>query len=104
MSKEEFSGWVTETCKKCKKAFMFNDRFGQINDTPSGLLLCPTCAKKAKLTPSQFLNNNLIKDKIIRQQFIKIHKRNKEFNPTYEESLKQAIEVAGYIKEEQKEI
>ena len=100
MSKE-YVGWVTETCKKCKKSFMFNDRFGQVNDEPTGLLFCPTCAKKEKLTPAQFLKNNLIKDKIIREQFFKIHKRNKKFNPTYEETLKQAIEVSGYIKEEQ---
>lgn len=101
MNNEEFKGWVTETCVECGKAFMFNDMFGQINDEPIGKFYCPTCFNKKEITPDIFLKNNFVNDKIIKAQFKKLVKRNKGLDISYKEMLKQAIEISGYIKEEQ---
>lgn len=106
MVNKDYVGWVTETCKKCKCAFMYYDKFGVINDEPTGKFLCPECVKKIekqnknkRLTPEQFLKNSNIKDKIVCREFKKICKgRGKR--RTYENILKEAIEIASYIKGE----
>lgn len=103
---EQNIGWVTETCKKCKCAFMYYDKLGVINDEPTGKFLCPECVKKVgkqnktgRLTPEQFLKNSGIKDKIVCKEFKKICKLRGK-NRSYDSLLKEAIEVASYIKGE----
>lgn len=103
---KQYIGWVTETCKRCKKAFMYYDKFGIINDEPTGKYLCPECVDKigkqnktGRLTPEQFLKNSGIKDRIVCKEFKKIYKLRGK-NRSYESVLKEAEEVARYIKGE----
>lgn len=104
MSKcSEFQGWVTETCKKCGKAFMYNDTKGVINDEPTRKFYCPDCAKmgfknskKEKLSPTEYIKVNEIKDKDIIKEFKKQVKLFNGKNLNYDNVLKKAIEVVGY--------
>lgn len=103
---KQYIGWVTETCKRCKKAFMYYDKLGIINDEPTGKYLCPECVKEVgkqnktgRLTPEQFLKNSGIKDRIVCKEFKKIYKLRGK-NRSYESVLKEAEEVARYIKGE----
>lgn len=98
----KFSGWVTETCRKCKKAFMYYDEEGIVNDEPTGKFLCPSCAKiyktsvKKSITPEQYLKEMKITDKKICKEFKKRCKNFKGKRKSYQNILKEAIEIAGY--------
>lgn len=102
----EFTGWVTATCRKCGKAFMYNDKKGKYNDEPPTKFYCDDCVKKGFKnvkevdTPDKFLKRNKITDKIVKREFKKICKTRGN-RRTYNSILKEAIEVAGYYKEEE---
>ena len=102
---KEYVGYVTETCKKCKRAFMYFDKMGDINDEPTKKFYCPECEKdglknkKTRETPDEFLKANNITDKIIKREFKKINKTRGK-RRSYDSILKEAIEVAEYYKGE----
>ncbi len=103
----EFEGWVTATCKnkKCEKAFLIYDKKGEFNDEPTTKFYCPICEKngfknkKEKETPEKFLKRMGIIDKIVKREFKKICKT-RSYRRTYDNILKEAIEVAGYYRDE----
>lgn len=108
MKNDEYIGWVTATCKnkECQKAFMYFDKNGKFNDLPPDCFYCPECIAKGfknkrekKLSePEKFLKEKNIKDNIIKKQFLKLCKMRN--HKRYTSLLKEAIEIAGYIKEE----
>lgn len=99
----EYQGWVTETCKKCGKAFMYNDTKGVINDEPTKKFYCPECqkngfknTKKGKLTPEEYLKINNITDK----ELIKEFKRQLKYfigkNLNYDNVMKNTVKILEY--------
>lgn len=107
--KKEDLCYVTATCKKCKRAFMTPDSIknGQYNDTPPTHLYCPDCEKtglknkkkKNRLTPEEFLKAQNITDKLVIKDFKKRCKKASSKGRTYENILKESIEVASYYTE-----
>jgi hypothetical protein len=103
---EVYQGFCTATCKNCGKAFMYYDKKGEYNDTPPTKFYCEECVKRGFKnekfvdTPNKFLKRNKITDKTVIREFKKICKTRKN-RRTYENILKEAIEVAGYYKEEE---
>lgn len=98
-----YIGWVGETCKACGKAFMYYDKFGVINDEPTGKFYCPECLerlgkknKEKKLTPNEWLKQNNIKDNEVCKEFRKQVRKFTGKRLQYSNILKTAQEVVGY--------
>lgn len=102
MRNKDFIGWVTATCKKCHKAFMHFDKYGEFNDDPPTRFYCEECVKagnknrKGKETPDEYLKANGITDKLVCKEFRRICKNFRGKRLRYDYVLKEAIEVAGY--------